>query len=118
MTLERLAKGDPALTWAKAAAPNRAHKGASYLNIEFVAQDFEEIIDTSARDTQESAALYAVAQALELRDNDIEVTVVTEDRFPKPTRASVLEACQHFGLRCLSLREFLEEAELLDEDEE
>lgn len=115
--LERLAKGDPALTWAKTAAPNRAYKGASYLTIEFVAQDFKEIIDTTARDTQESAALYVVAQALELRDNGVEVTVVSQDRHSKPTRASVLEACQHFGLPCITLLKFLEQVSLLEEGE-
>ncbi len=115
--LDRLAKGEAGRTWARTAAPNRAHKGASYLAIEFVAQDFSEIIDTTARDTQESAALYVVAQALELRDAGREVIVVSQDRRPKPTRASVLEACEHFGLPCISLPEFLEQVGLLEQDE-
>lgn len=113
--LDRLARGEQALVWARSSAGNRAHKGAAYPSIEWVAQDFEAIIDTTARDTQEPAALYVVAQALELRDTGHDVTVVSEDRRPKPTRACLLEACEHFGLRCIALLDFLREVSLLAE---
>jgi len=116
--LERTARGEPPLVWAKTAGPNRAHKGAAYDYWEWVAHKFEAIIDTTARDTQVSAALQVVAQALELRDAGRDVTVVSEDRRPKPTRASVLEVCEFFGLRCIALVEFLEELGLLASEED
>jgi hypothetical protein len=116
--LDRIAKGEPALVWARSSAPNRAHKGSAYRYSVWVGHDFRELTDTTARDTQESAATYVVAQALELRDAGEDVTVVSEDRRPKPTRASLLQACEHFGLLCISVREFLVEVGLLDEDDD
>jgi hypothetical protein len=116
--LERTARGEQPLVWAKGAADKRAHKGASYNYVLWVGHDFPSIIDVTARDTQESAAMYVVAQALELRDAGHDVTVVSEDRYAKPTRASVLDACEHFGLPCIELVEFLSELGLLAEEEE
>jgi hypothetical protein len=110
--LGRTARGEQPLMWAQACAGNRCNRGAAYNYAEWVGHDFPDIVDTTARDTQESAAPYVVAQALELRDAGLEVTVVTEDVHRKPTRASVREACEHFELRCITLGEFLAETGL------
>jgi hypothetical protein len=118
--LERIAKDEQPLVWAKGCSANRAHKGAAYNFIAWVTVDFSDLVDETARDTQEAAAVYVVAQALALRDAGLDVTVVSEDRYRKPTRASVREACEHFGLRCIALVEFLDEVGLLaaeDDDE-
>ena len=116
--LARTARNEQPYVWARTSAASRAHKGAQYPTIEYVVQDFDAIIDETARDTQEPAALYVVAQALELQRKGREVVVVSQDRMPKPTRASVLEACEHFELRCISLLEFLEEVDLLADDDD
>jgi hypothetical protein len=116
--LERTARNEQPLVWARGCSPNRTHKGAAYNYIEWVGHDFPRLIDTTARDTQESGAVYVVAQALALDDAKVEVAVVSEDVLPKPTRASVHEACEHFELPRLRLLEFLDEAGLLVADEE
>jgi hypothetical protein len=115
--LERIARNEPPLVWAKGCAPNRAHKGAPYGFIEWVGRDFPSLIDPTARDTHESGAVYVVAQALALADADVSVTVVTNDVREKPTRASTLQACEHFELSCLELRDFLEAVGLLGSDD-
>jgi hypothetical protein len=116
--LDRLAKGDMVVAWAHAAAPNRVHKGAAYSVSAWVVHDFPAITDTTARHTQESAAPYVVAQALELREAGQDVTIVSEDRRPKPTRASVLAACEHFEIKCITLHDFLVGVGLVDADED
>lgn len=126
--LERTARNESSLVWARSCAASRAHKGAAYNFIEWVGHSFPDLVDTTARDTQEPGAVYVIAQALALLDAKLNVTVVTEDTRPKPTRACVLEACEHFDLRCLDLIEFLievgllaaddEEEELVDEDDD
>jgi hypothetical protein len=112
--LERTAKGEAPLVWVSGNAANRVHRGPAYNSIEWVAQDFPAIVDTTVRDTHESAALYVCAQALELSEGR-DVTVVTEDLRAKPTRTSL--ACEHFELRWLALLQFLNEVELLDDEE-
>jgi hypothetical protein len=107
--LERTVRAEPPLMWASGCATGRPHKGAQYPAIEYVAQDFTAIIDGTVRDTQEPAALYVVAQALELQNGGHQITVVSEDRLVKPTRASLLEGCEHFSIRCIPLLPFLSE---------
>jgi hypothetical protein len=110
--LERLARDEAPLAWAVASASSRANKGAPYKCIAWVAEDFKAIVDETARSTQEPAALYAVAQALDLKLAKREITVVTEDVRTKPTRASVKDACDHFDIRCIDLEDYIEEVGL------
>lgn len=114
--LERLARNEESLLWAKSSAPNCNHKGAAYNCFEYVAHAFPSLIDISARNTQEPACLYVVALALELREAKQQVCVVSEDQMPKPTRATVHEACKHFHLRCVTLQTFFEETGLVEAD--
>jgi Domain of unknown function (DUF4411) len=111
--LARTARGEAPYVWARTSAASRRYKGAQYPTIEYVAQEFAQIIDPGVSDTQECAALYVLAQALELARRGLQVTVVTEDRRPKPTRASVAQACEHFTLRCITLLDLLAELDLL-----
>lgn len=116
--LERTARKESPLMWAKGCAPNRTNKGAPYRFIEWVGQDFPSLIDATARDTHETGAVYVVAQALALKEAKIAVSVVTNDIREKPTRASTLQACEHFKLPCLELAEFLATVGLLTQDED
>jgi hypothetical protein len=114
--LERIARNEAPLVWAKGCAPSRTNKGAPYPFIEWVGQDFPDLIDTTARDTQESGAVYVVAQALTLEDANLSVTVVTNDVRAKPTRASTQQACQHFKIPCMELVDFLAALDLLQDE--
>jgi hypothetical protein len=96
--LERIARKEAPLMWAKGCSPSRTNKGAPYPFIEWVGQDFPDLVDATARDTQETGAVYVVAQALALKDANLGVTVVTNDIRAKPTRASTQEACVHFKI--------------------
>lgn len=108
--LERTARRETALTWAKSVAGARTNKGAGYSMIVWVGHDFSDIVDTTAKASAESCAPWVIAQALELQKAHVDVTVVTEDLKRKVTRASVREACEHFGIEWMTLTEFLDHA--------
>lgn len=107
--LKRLAREEAPLAWAVASGPNRAHKGAPYNYIAWVLDQIPEIVDDSARDTQEPAGPYVLAQALELHRTQKQVTVVTADLYAKPTRTCLKDACAQLGIRCISLDEYVAE---------
>lgn len=111
--LERIARREYPLTWAKGIAGNRTNRGAGYGSAVWVGHDFSSIVDPTAKASAESAALYVVAQAVEL-DKAADVTVVTEDLKEKPTRSCVRQACEHFNIRWLGLVEFLIEVDLVE----
>jgi hypothetical protein len=115
--LERIARKEEPLVWAKGCAPSRTNKGAPYTFIEWVGQDFDDLIDTTARDTQESGAVYVIAQALALKDAGLAVTVVTNDVREKPTRASTQQACEHFKIPCMEVADFLAAVGLLQDED-
>jgi rRNA maturation endonuclease Nob1 len=110
--LERLAKEEAALIWAKTAASARCHKGAPFNYVSWVLEVCEDLVDKSALASQEPAAPYVAAQALELKTENVEVTVVTEDVLEKPTRKCLLQACQDLELPYLRLDQFLNEVGL------
>jgi hypothetical protein len=112
--LKRTARGEAPLVWVEGCAASRPHRGATYNFIIWVTTDYRDLVDETTRDTLASAAVYVVAQALALREAGQDVTVVSEDRLPKPTRASGHDACVHFGLRCLGLLDFLDEVDLAE----
>jgi hypothetical protein len=110
--LERLGKDGPSLNWAKAVSNSRCHKGAPYNYTEWVLAEFGGLVDLTASATQESAAVYVAAQALQIRNNGNELAVVTEDIRDKPTRRCLLDACEHFDLPYLRMTEFLDDAQI------
>jgi hypothetical protein len=114
--LARIARDTDALNWARTNSVNRCHNGAGLNALEWVGHDFGEIVDVTTRDTQEPASQYVIAQALELRENKHEITVVTEDIREKPTRASLREACEHFRLPWINCLELLDELGLLEDE--
>jgi hypothetical protein len=110
--LERLAKDEAALIWAKTAASARCHKGAPFNYVTWVLEVCEELADLSAPASQEPAAPYVAAQALELKTESVEIAVVTEDVLEKPTRKCLAQACEDLELAHVRLDRFLEETEL------
>jgi hypothetical protein len=110
--LERLAKEEAALIWAKTAASARCHKGAQFNYVSWVLEVCEDLVDKSALASQEPAAPYVAAQALELQTENVDVTVVTEDVLEKPTRKCLAEACDDLELPYVRVEQFLEETGL------
>ena len=106
--LERLARDEPALGWAKGVAPLREHKGAPYTYPAWVLSQFDVILDRTASASNEPSAVFVIAQALQLAESR-DVTVVTEDVREKPTRACLRDACERFNLRWIQVPEFLDE---------
>lgn len=110
--LERLAKGESALVWAKAVSDSRCNKGASYNYTEWVLASCPTLLDDTALATQEPAAPFVAAQAVQLQSESHEVCVVTEDVLEKPTRMCLRQACAELGLTSIRLEDFLEEVGL------
>lgn len=113
--LERTARGERPLDWAKSNAADRRHHGATLQHQQWVIHQVSDIVDLSARNTQEPAARFVLAQAFELEDAGEETTVVSEDFRPKPTRISLHEGCNRLGIRCTRLMDFLTDAGLVGE---
>jgi rRNA-processing protein FCF1 len=110
--LERLAREEEALVWAKTASSSRCHKGAPYNYVAWVLQACEDIADKSAHVSQEPAAPYVAAQALELKTENVEALVVTEDVLEKPTRKCLRQACEDLELPFIQLDQFFSQAGL------
>jgi hypothetical protein len=111
--LERLAKAEAAFIWAKAVAGSRCHKGAPYNYTAWVLETCADIVDETALASQEPAAPFVAAQGVQLQDEDIEMTVVTEDVLEKPTRMCLWKACAELELPRMRLEDFLEDADLV-----
>jgi Domain of unknown function (DUF4411) len=105
--LKRLAEGELAYTWAKAAGTARREKGAPYDYVQWVADNVRDLVDEYAE--YESAAPTVLAQACYLKADGQEVCVVTEDIRDKPTRISLGSGCAQAGIRSIRLQQFLEE---------
>lgn len=110
--LGRLARGEQALVWAKAVAASRCNKGAPYSFTSWVLESCSGLVDETALATQEPAAPFVAAQAVQIRAEDNEVFVVTEDIREKPTRLCLRQACEQLDLPSMRLEEFLEDTNL------
>jgi hypothetical protein len=103
--LERLARGEFTYTWAKAAAPNRFDKGASYKVLASTSHQVRGLVDIYAE--YESSACAVLAQARSLGLDGRDVSVVTEDTREKPTRMSLAAACDQMDVRWVPLNDCL-----------
>src|SRR6266436_5599552 len=74
--LRRRAAGEYAVTWANAVRNERCNKAADWGYQEWISTTIPEIVGEF---TFEHGPIAAVAQAFQLRENSIDVTVVTED---------------------------------------
>jgi Domain of unknown function (DUF4411) len=110
--LERLAKEEGALVWAKTAASSRCHKGAQYNYVAWVLETCEDIVDKSAQASQEPAVPYVAAQALELKTEKFDVSIVTEDILEKPTRMCLRQACEDLEIPHMRIQKFFEETNM------
>ncbi len=105
--LSRLARDEHAYDWAKSNAGTRRHHGADYSKVEWVTVACPELVDVTASHTVEPSAVYVMAQAIDITERSGEVTVVSEDVHPKPTRLTIHAACEHFGVPSVRLSPFL-----------
>jgi hypothetical protein len=94
--LERLAKGEHAYTWAKAAGASRLDRGAAYKHLVAVTHLVPALVDAEAE--YESSAPCVLAQARSLQLAGFSVRVVTEDVRDKPTRISLAAACAQLDM--------------------
>lgn len=104
--LERLARGEFTYTWAKAIAPSRCEKGAAYTHQQAVAHQVPGLVDHESE--HESSVVAVVAQARSLiQTGRVDVTVVTEDVRPKPTRLPLVAGCNQLSIPWISLADCL-----------
>lgn len=109
-----LAREEHLGTWIKAIKGARVHGDASFKALGWVLNQADELADKTA--TRESSPPHVVAMGIELRENGFDVTIVTEDMHPKPTRMCMREACDQFGLDRDYLRDCLVELDLVPSD--
>lgn len=110
--LGRLAKDEAGHVWARAVSGSRCHRGAPFNYVTWVLQECSGLVDATALASQEPAAVYVAAQALQLSNDGKEVAVVTEDVHEKPTRQCLAEACERLELSHTDLDGFLSQANI------
>lgn len=107
--LRRLAHKEQALVWARAVPDSRCNKGAPDNYTSWVLYSCPTLVDGTALANQETAAPFVAAQAVQIRTEGGEASVVTEDIYEKPTRTCLWQACGDLGLPRIRLEDFLEE---------
>lgn len=103
--LKRLAHGEIAYTWTRAAAVSRLDRGAAYKHLVAVTHRVPNLVDDEAE--YESSAPNVLAQAHSLMLDGHDVCVVTEDVRIKPTRLSLAAACAQLDVPWCAVAECL-----------
>jgi hypothetical protein len=103
--LQRLARGEFAYSWTKAAAASRFDRGAAYKHYVAVVSQVPGLVDADAE--HESSAPCVLAQARSLMLEQQTIQVVTEDVRDKPTRLSLASACAQLGVSWCAMAECL-----------
>jgi hypothetical protein len=107
--MRRLAHGESLALWIRSVAGSRRCKSVAYSYTIQVLATASELLDDSG--DEESSPVAVAAMALHLAESEV-VHVVTEDRRPLPTRASLAEACKRLDLDDVTALEFIRQARL------
>lgn len=100
-------KEDRPFDWAKRNKAQACTHGTDYQKAALVLSEVPEVLDPDKPSGQDEADPYVLALALQLQEDGMDVTVITEERNDKPKKLSLNTACGLLKIPCVPIAPFL-----------